>query len=103
MVPQEKIENALTQINDMLSNKKSKTTVLKIQKLCGLLNFLCRAIVPGHPFLMRLYHSLGGFKQKSLKLHHHIKITADMKLDLNLWRTFFGSAEAYSRPFIDIQ
>ena len=51
LLPREKVKKALLQIGEMVDSKNRKTTVLRIQKLCGLLNFLCRAIFPGRPFL----------------------------------------------------
>ena len=98
---QEKVDKALLQIEAILGSKKRKTTVEKIQKLCGLLNFLCRAIVPGRPFLMRLYNSLAGLKAKTLKSYHHVKIANDTKLDLEMWKVFHSSQLAYCHPFID--
>ena len=99
LIPREKIAKALAQIDDILNNKKSKTTVLKTQKICGLLNFLCRAIVPGRPFIMRMYGSLAGFHK--LKPYHHIRVSSNMKRDLGIWRLFLSTPEAFSRPFMD--
>ena len=101
MIPIEKIEKALTQIDKLLLNKKRKATVEQIQKLCGLLNFLCRAIVPGRPFLMRLYASLSGYKRINLKPHHHVKLSWDTIFDLEVWKLFLNMPECFSRPFMD--
>ena len=61
-IPDDKVSKALEQIDEILSckhlQKKSmrcKTTVHKIQQLTGLLNFFCKAMPCGHPFLRRLY------------------------------------------------
>ena len=53
-IPANKIGKAVNQINCILSSRKWKATVIQIQRLCGILNFICRAIVPGRPFLMHL-------------------------------------------------
>ena len=50
-----------------------------MQQLCGHLNFVCQAIVPGRAFLRRLYYSTKGVR----KPHHHIKITEALKRDLH--------------------
>ena len=101
LIPQDKICKALRQIEEIMGNKKRKTTVLKIQKICGLLNFLCRALVPGRPFTMQLYRSLAGANRK-LKPHHHIKVTESIIQDLGVWKCFLLSPAAYCRPFIDL-
>ena len=100
-IPRDKVLNATTLIEQMLSARKRKVTVAQVQKLCGTLNFLSRAIIPGHPFMMRMYASLSGMKQKELKPHHHVILAQDMILDLRTWLLFLESPQAYSRPFID--
>ena len=72
-VPKEKVNKALELIDQFLG-KRRKATVLQVQQLCGYLNFLCRAIVPGRAFTMRLYATLTGLGNKRLLPHHHIKI-----------------------------
>ena len=101
MIPIEKVSKALTQIDNILSNKRRKTTVLKVQKLCGLLNFICRAVVPGRPFLMHLYQTLSGIEQRNLKPHHHVTLSRDSCLDLQTWKLFLQSDSVYCRPFLD--
>ena len=99
-IPTNKLDKALAQIETILANKKRKATVIQIQQLCGLLNFICHAIVPGRPFLMRLYNSLQGTRNK-LKPYHHIKLAQDTILDLQVWKLFLKTPEAYCRPFLD--
>ena len=103
LIPQEKLERALVQIERMLANCKRKAKILDIQKLCGLLNFLTRAIYPGRPFLMRLYNSLSGEKTQKLKQHHHVKLVKDVILDLEMWKVFLSTPVAFCRLFIDIE
>ena len=99
LIPNDKICKAREQIADMIASKKKRKTT--VQKLCGLLNFLCRAIFPDRPFLMCLYNSLAGFKNKTLKSHHHVKLAQDTILDLKMRDIFLQSPMAYCRPFID--
>ena len=40
-------------LEEMLNRKKS--TMKKLQQLCGYLNFICRAIYLGRPFVRRMY------------------------------------------------
>ena len=104
LIPVEKLRKALNQIDRILENSKRKATVIQIQKLCGILNFLCRAIMPRRPFLMRLYQSLAGIKSKNEKLkpYHHIRVAEDTILDLQVWKAFLTSPESYARPFLDV-
>ena len=93
-IPAGKIEKALQQIETILRSRKRKATVIQIQRLCGLLNFICRVIVPGRPFLMRMYSSLRGMLSK-LKPYHHVKLEKDMILDLQIWKIFLESPTVF--------
>ena len=97
-VPLEKVEKAVEQLLDVCSNRK--TTVLKTQNLTGLLNFLCRAIVPGRAFTRRFYAKIAKPK---LKQHHHVEVDSEMKLDAQVWLRFLETPDntAICRPFID--
>lgn len=82
---------------DIISRSR-KITVRDLQKLTGLLNFFCRAIVPGRAFTRRLYAKIGN-----LKPHYHIRVNAEMRLDLEVWSQFLTMSEAVSRPFLDFR
>ena len=92
-----KIEKAKSIIAWVL--RKKKIMVHYLQKLCGFLNFLCRAIVPGRAFTRRLYAYTAG--NNYLKPHHHITVKSDIRSDLAVWSQFLDHSTAYSRPFID--
>ena len=96
-IPKEKITRALELIDQVLSSKKRKATILQIQRLAGYLNFLCKAIVPGRTFTMRLYAIIPD----KLLPHHHIKVPRDILLDLQMWKQFLNEPQAYCRPFED--
>ena len=95
-IPIEKVRRAQKLLSEY-QNKK-KITIHKLQKLCGFLNFLCRAIVPGHAFTRRLYAYTAG---TNLKPHHHVKITGEMRSDMNMWLIFLNRPSVYSRLFMD--
>ena len=97
-VPVEKIARAKELI--ALVYHKKKVTVHMLQQLCGFLNFLCRAVVPGRAFTRRLYMH---YSHKSLKSHHHVRVTKDMKEDLKIWNVFLDHPNAYCRPFVDFR
>ena len=85
-------------IAGILNKTSRKVTVKELQQLCGFLNFLGRAIVPGRAFTRRLY---AYTKSPVLKTHHHVKVNREMRLDLLMWEKFLHSPEIFSRPFID--
>ena len=98
-IPLEKIQKAKLQINNLL--QKPKATVHQIQKLAGLLNFLCKAIIPGRAFTRRLYSLTTTAKGVTLKQHHHMRVTNEIKHDLNLWVEFLDHPSAVCQPFMD--
>ena len=101
-VPIEKVSKGLNMIKSLLSltskpKKWRKLTVLQLQQLCGFLNFLGRAVVPGRAFTRRLYAKiLANFKP-----HYHIRLDDEMILDLGLWKHFLLNPTIFSRPFMD--
>ena len=72
-----------------------KTTLRKLQQLCGFLNFLGKCIVPGRAFTRRLYSHGANLT----KPHHHLNVNAELKLDLRMWLIFLQHPTIYSRPF----
>ncbi len=93
-IPEEKIERGLKAIDAML---KAKTATAKqVQSLAGLLNFFCRAVTPGRAFNRRLYDLLTPAKHGS----HHVNITAEVKEDLRVWKTFL-TTKPHFREFLD--
>ena len=97
-VPVDKVNRATDLIRSILMKKKLK--VHELQRLCGYLNFLYRAVVPGRAFTRQLYAYTAG---KMLKPHHHVQITGEMRADLSMWMSFLGHPSAYCRPFMDFK
>ena len=99
-IPKDKVDRALNMINYVLVRKK--VTLKDLQQLCGFLNFLCKAIIPGRPFLRRLY-TYTETKEGNLKHHHHIWIDKEVRDDLVIWKIFIQSPLIYARPFLDFK
>ena len=103
-VPAEKIAKAMKILDEVIGKEsrpqsKRRMTILQLEKICGFLNFLSRAVVPGRAFTRRLYSQLQG--SQHLKQHHHIKITNEMLFDLKMWKKFLLHTSAFYRPFLD--
>ena len=97
-IPLDKLDKAMEMIDYMLNKKHKKITLHNLQKLTGFLNFLCRCIVPGRTFLRRLY-SLGS--NEKLLPHHHIRISAECRMDLEIWKRFLLTPKILCRTFLD--
>ena len=69
-------------ISDFLTRKK--VTLKEVQSLTGLLNFACSVVVPGRAFLRRLIDLTLGIRFPN----HFIRLTREVKLDLQLWQSF---------------
>ena len=98
-IPHEKVSKALDLIQYFLNRANRSITVLQVQRLCGTLNFITRCIIPGRVFLTRLYSMID---KPQLKQHHHVHITAENRLDLEMWHTFLTNQAAFKRPFLDL-
>lgn len=93
-IPHDKIERGQRELDILIRSKK--ITVKQLQKLTGLLNFFCRAVVPGRAFTRRLYA-----KMKGLQKHHHLRVDKELKSDSRMWLQFLEMDQAVCRPFLD--
>ena len=97
LIPKEKLLKGQYLVELILERKSKKATVKELQQLCGFLNFLGRAIVPGRAFT----HRLNAYTKGTLKPHHHIRITQEIRLDLEMWKSFLHHPSIFARPFLD--
>ena len=100
-LPVDKIQRAIALIDYFLNTHNKKATVLQFQKLCGVLNFLCKCIIPGRVFTRRLYERTAG-SHGHLKSHYHVRITNENRSDLKMWRAFLTNPEVFCRPYMNI-
>ena len=82
-IPQAKVHEIMDKLTQFASH--SKQTLRAFQSLIGSLNFACKAITPGRPFIRRLIDATSNVSQS----HHHIRVTACIKQDLAMWQRFF--------------
>ena len=110
-IPLEKRERVEYMLNRFIH--KSKVTVQDLQSLCGYLNFLNKAVVPGRVFTRRMYAKFGGITNterypqvvfEKLKKHHHVRLDAEFKVDCQVWLAFLNSdlKRVVNRPMIDL-
>ena len=81
-LPEDKLLKASNLVHQLCFRKR--VTLRELQEILGFLNFTCRVIKPGRPFLRRLFDLTRG----ASKPHHHIRITKGARKDLRAWRLF---------------
>ena len=100
---------------------KHKTTIKELQELCGYLNFICKAIFPGRPFLRRMYAKYSKYVKipshrrevkhnhmytSQLKAHHHVGLDKEFREDCNIWIQFLDQSSNLNKivnhPMIDV-
>ena len=95
-LPQDKLAHTKQALHQW-SLKKS-TTLRELQSLIGTLQFACRAIAPGRPFLQRIIHLTRGTQL----LHWHIKLNAGFRKDIKMLVDFLEHWNGVS-SFLDSQ
>ena len=117
-LPLDKREKAIKMLQIMISKKKA--TVKQLQELCGYLNFICKAVYTGQPFIHRMYakyassikvpylSNQGKYAEDCnhfvLKPFHRIRLDAEFKADCNIWLKFLTNPdlnELVNRPMSD--
>ena len=96
-IPVDKVSRAVNKIQYVLSRTKNKIKLKELQQLCGFLNFLGKAIIPGRAFTRRIY----AYGAKLSNPEHHLNVTGEMKMDLRAWLSFLLTPQIYNRPFFD--
>ena len=81
-LPADKVERI--QASLALFQTKRTCTLKELQSLIGTLNFACKVIPPGRPFLQRMIE----LTRKVAKPHHHIKLSQGFFKDLTMWQQF---------------
>ena len=98
---EEKKQRTVNWLTNILNKKKVQ--LKELEKLTGLLNFLNQAIVPGRAFTRCIYAKF-TLLNKTIKLHHHVKIDSELRKDCSTWLEFLSSSDlkTISRPFMDL-
>lgn len=83
-LPEDKLVSLMVEVLKLKSQKSA--TLTQLQSLTGMLNFACRVVPPGRPFLRRLIDLTVGRK----KTHYHRRLSSEAKADLNTWGLFLN-------------
>ena len=94
-LPRDKLEAAIKLVQSF--RRRKKVTLRELQSLIGTLNFACKVIVPGRPFLRRLIDLTMGI----VKPHFHIRLGQEARLDLAAWSMFLENFNGTSLLFND--
>ena len=94
MLPEDKLSRCRELLREAIARKTM--TLRELQSLLGHLNFACRVVVPGRAFLRRVY----ALTQKVKKHYHHVKITKEVRADLETWYQFLS--EYNGRSFFSV-
>ncbi len=86
-LPQDKLDHCLLLVREYPA--RSHITVSQLESLTGLLNFACRVVARGRPFLRRLYRLKEGMKKRLP--HYRLRLSAETKQDLSTWEIFLQS------------
>lgn len=81
-LPQDKCANAITLLEGLLD--RNSVRLRDLQSVVGTLNFCCRALEMGRPFLRRLI----DLTMKVSKPHHHIRLNKEACKDIEAWLLF---------------
>lgn len=83
-LPPDKVERIQA---SLVSFRGKKSCSLKeLQSLIGTLNFACKVVPPGRPFLQRMIDLTRDVSQP----HHHIKLSSGFFKDLTMWQLFLS-------------
>ena len=75
----ERLSSAFASFRD-----RKSCTLKELQSLIGTLNFACKVVPPGRPFLQRMIQ----LTRNVSSAHHHIKLNKGFFKDLAMWETF---------------
>ena len=90
----------LTRIQEALGQwtTRKSATLQELQSLIGTLQFACKVIAPGRPFLQRIIHLTKGIKFP----HWHIRLNSGFRKDISMWLHFLQNWNGVSL-FLDTQ
>ena len=92
-LPMDKVHDIIQKIEAAMS--KRKVTLKALQSIIGVLQFACRAIIPGRPFCCRLINATCCVSNP----YHHIRVTQNMQ-KANFLRQHNGISVFHDRFWI---
>jgi hypothetical protein len=95
-LPQDKLDKAFDLLNGLKCRRS--VTLRAFQSVLGFLNFACKVIAHGRPFLRRLI----DLTLKVSNPSHHIRLTKEARLDIKAWLVFlegYNGVSIFVDPF----
>ena len=89
-LPKDKLDRARALLLNLRNKRRVK--LKELQSLLGFLNFACKVVVPGRPFLRRLINLTIGIT----KPHYHIPLCVQAKADIEAWLIFLTTFNGIS-------
>jgi len=83
-LPPDKVERIQASLASFRGKKSC--TLKELQSLIGTLNFACKVVPPGRPFLQRMI----DLTRNVFQPHHHIKLSSGFFKDLTMWQLFLS-------------
>ncbi len=100
IVPSDKVTATIVKLEELIT-KKSVTKAF-LDSLVGLLTFLCKAIIPGRPFIYNMRQLAGSVQEP----HYHVRVSSNVKSDGRNWlrflRDYNGATYMLHAGWIDI-
>ena len=87
---QDKLTNVITLVRSF--SRRKQVTLRELQSLIGTLNFACKVVTPGRPFLRRLIDLTIWIS----KPNYHLRLNREARLDLSSWLVFLQSFNGVS-------
>jgi hypothetical protein len=81
-LPQCKLENYKQRLLDF--EIRTKVRLQELQSIIGILQYTCKVIRAGRPYLRRLY----DLTVKVKKNHHFVRLSREVREDLAMWKVF---------------
>ena len=84
MLPEDKLQCARDLLNSFA--KRRSVRLVELQSLIGILQFACKAVVPGRTFLERMINLTRGVPSR----FPHIRLNKEFFRDLTMWKAFLA-------------
>ena len=89
LIPPEKFDTLRSSLESLMTKKKA--TLKELQSVSGLMSFCSKAIPSSRTFIETFYDLIRSVE----KLHHRIRLNAEIKEDISMWLQFLDKFIGY--------